>query len=104
MQNVCACGVHSGVSVLSVWSLSRGACVVCVGWVGCVCWGVYVGCVCEYVCVGCVEDCVLCAWSMLGGGVYGGVCVVSVCVACVECVSESAFWMCLCECVCVLGA
>ena len=35
------------------------------------------------------------------GGVYGGVCVVSVCVACVECLSESVCWMCLCECVCV---
>lgn len=100
MQNVCACGVHSGVSVLSVWSLSRGVCVVCVldGW------GVYVGCVCECVCVGCVEDCVLSAWNMLGGGVYGGVCVVSVCVACVKCLSESVCCMCLCECVCVLGA
>lgn len=38
-ERVCVCGVHSGVSVLSVWSLSRGVCVVCVldGW------GVFVG-------------------------------------------------------------
>ena len=66
----------------------------------------YVGCVCECVCIGyvkcevCVGDCVLSVWSMLDGVVYVWE---SVCVACMECLSESVCWMCLCECVCVLG-